>query len=259
MKIRLKFTLSLLVGVIGLLGASFPAAQAATSTTHYSLTKPAVNDPVDQDLWGAELNTNFDVIDTTMFALGNPAESAITFTDITTNNVSSTLHGFAPKSPADATKFLNGAATPAFAAVKDSDLSTTDITTNNVSASKHGFAPKNDGDSTHFLNGAGAYTAPAVSSPTKSWVTYNIAGSATLAAASNVSSVVKNAGGNITINFSPALADANYSVTGSTDSGGNAVLEVVSATTSALNVIFHVTNTGGNYDASRASVVITGN
>lgn len=36
-------------------------------------------------------------------------------TDVTTNNVTSSAHGFAPKSPADATKFLNGAATPAFA------------------------------------------------------------------------------------------------------------------------------------------------
>lgn len=108
MKIRLKFTLSLLVGVIGLLGASFPAAQAATSTTHYSLTKPAVNDPVDQDLWGAEINSSLDTIDATMFGLSTPAESALTFTDITTNNVSTSKHGFCPKLPNDATKFLDG-------------------------------------------------------------------------------------------------------------------------------------------------------
>jgi len=88
-------------------------------------------------------------------------DSDLSTTDITTNNVSSTKHGFAPKSPADATQFLNGAATPAFAAVKDSDLSTTDITTNDVSTSKHGFAPKGDGNVNHFLNGAGAYSGAA--------------------------------------------------------------------------------------------------
>jgi hypothetical protein len=82
-------------------------------------------------------------------------------TDITTLNVSSSAHGLAPKSPADATQFLNGAATPAFAAVKDSDLSTTDITTNNVSSSKHGFAPKNPNDATKYLDGTGAYSIPA--------------------------------------------------------------------------------------------------
>lgn len=37
-----------------------------------------------------------------------PPESAITFTDITTNDVSITKHGFAPKAPNDSTKFLNG-------------------------------------------------------------------------------------------------------------------------------------------------------
>lgn len=37
-----------------------------------------------------------------------PAESNVTFTDITTNNVSTTKHGFAPKAPNDATKFLDG-------------------------------------------------------------------------------------------------------------------------------------------------------
>lgn len=86
-------------------------------------------------------------------------------TDVTTLNVSSTLHGLAPKAPADATTFLNGAATPAYAAVKDSDLSLSDITTNDVASTKHGFAPKTPGDATKYLNGASpaAYTAIAES------------------------------------------------------------------------------------------------
>ena len=32
-------------------------------TTNFSLNKPLVNDPVDEDLWGAQLNTNADTID----------------------------------------------------------------------------------------------------------------------------------------------------------------------------------------------------
>lgn len=87
-------------------------------------------------------------------------DATISITDVTTNNVSSTKHGWAPKSGADATTFLNGAATPAYAAIKDSDLALTDIATNNVSTSKHGFAPKGDGTTTKFLNANGAYSTP---------------------------------------------------------------------------------------------------
>jgi hypothetical protein len=48
-------------------------------------------------------------------AVTDVAESKITFTAITTGDVTSTKHGFAPVSPADAALFLNGAATPAYA------------------------------------------------------------------------------------------------------------------------------------------------
>jgi hypothetical protein len=82
------------------------------------------------------------------------AESELSFTDITTGNVTSTKHGFTPKTPSDATQFLNGAATAAWAAVKDSDLSTSDVTTNNVVSTKHGFVPKSPAAATQFLNGA---------------------------------------------------------------------------------------------------------
>lgn len=79
--------------------------------------------------------------------MSNQASSAasdrnLLTSDITTNNVTSTKHGFAPKSSANAAQFLNGAATPAFAAVTDANLSVSDITTNDVSTSAHGFAPK---------------------------------------------------------------------------------------------------------------------
>jgi hypothetical protein len=87
-------------------------------------------------------------------------EAMIALADVTTDDVSSAKHGFAPKSPADATKFLNGAATPAYAQVKDSDLSLSDITTNDVGTSKHGFAPKAPGDATKYLDGTGAYSSP---------------------------------------------------------------------------------------------------
>jgi hypothetical protein len=63
--------------------------------------------------------------------------------------------------PGAATKFLNGAAPPAWAQVKDSDLSTSDVTTNDVSTLKHGFAPKLPNDSAKYLDGTGAWSTPA--------------------------------------------------------------------------------------------------
>lgn len=93
-------------------------------------------------------------------------EADLTLADNTTNNVTSTKHGFAPKAPANAAQFLNGAATPAYAAVKDSDLSTSDITTNDASTTKHGFVPKLPNDATKYYDGTGAYSVPAGGSST---------------------------------------------------------------------------------------------
>lgn len=92
-------------------------------------------------------------------------DANLTTTDITTNNVSTSKHGFAPKAPNDATQFLDG--TGAYDTVKDSDLSTSDITTNNVSTTKHGFAPKLPNDATKFLDGTGNYSTPASGGLTK--------------------------------------------------------------------------------------------
>jgi hypothetical protein len=98
-------------------------------------------------------------------ANGAVTEAKQSLSDVTTANVTSSAHGYAPKSPADATKFLNGATTPAYAQVKDSDLSVSDVTTNNVTISQHGFAPKAPNDSTKFLDGTGAWTIPPGGTP----------------------------------------------------------------------------------------------
>ena len=94
-------------------------------------------------------------------------------TDVTALNVTSSQHGLAPKAPANASKFLNGAATPVYDFVKDSDLTTTDITTNNVTTAKHGFTPKLPNDATKFLNGVGGYTVPPGQQGTVNWTDDN--------------------------------------------------------------------------------------
>lgn len=125
-------------------------------------------------------------IATTAYVDAEATDAGLAFSDITTNNVTSMQHGFAPKSPGDATTFLNGAATPDYAQVKDSDLSLSDITTNNVSTSEHGFAPKLPNDATKYLDGTGSYSVPTGSgiftnSYTSSDQTITSAGSLTLA------------------------------------------------------------------------------
>ncbi len=128
---------------------------AVTLTGTQTLTNKTLTAPVIGDFTNATHNHQ------NAAGGGTLAEAALALTDITTNNVTSTNHGFAPKSPADATQFLNGAATPAFAAVKDSDLSTSDITTNNATASKHGFLKKLSNSATDFLDGTGNWSVPA--------------------------------------------------------------------------------------------------
>jgi len=52
-----------------------------TLTTNYSLNKPLVNDPTDQDLWGDQLNDNMDTIDTTMDAIQTQLDALETEVD----------------------------------------------------------------------------------------------------------------------------------------------------------------------------------
>jgi hypothetical protein len=92
-------------------------------------------------------------------------DANLTTTDVTTNNVSTSKHGFAPKAPNDGTKFLDGLG--AYDTVKDSDLSLSDITTNDVSTTKHGFVPKAPNDTTKFLRGDGTWQVPAAGGLTK--------------------------------------------------------------------------------------------
>jgi len=46
----------------------------STLTPNYNLIKPGVNDPTDQDLWGGYLNTDMDIIDTTMKSISDSVQ-----------------------------------------------------------------------------------------------------------------------------------------------------------------------------------------
>lgn len=94
-------------------------------------------------------------------------EDAITLSDVTTLNVSTSKHGLVPKAPDDNTKFLRGDASWAVPSVAESALSLSDNTTGDVSTSKHGFAPKAPDDTEKFLRGDGTWAVPLSGNPVK--------------------------------------------------------------------------------------------
>jgi len=80
-------------------------------------------------------------------------------------------------------------------------------------------------DATTFLRGDGAWGAPAAlstasgSAPSysaRAWVNFNGTGTVAIRSSGNVSSITDNGTGDYTLNFTTALADANYSVVAST-------------------------------------------
>jgi hypothetical protein len=80
-------------------------------------------------------------------------EAAITLADVTTNDASTTKHGFLKKLSNLATNFMDGQGN--WDTVKDSDLSLSDITTNDASTTKHGFLKKLSNLATNFMDGQG--------------------------------------------------------------------------------------------------------
>ena len=66
-------------------------------------------------------------------------------------------------------------------------------------------------DSAQFATVSG--TAPIY--PCRAWVNFNGTGTVAIRASGNVSSITDNGTGDYTVNFTTALPDANYSVTGS--------------------------------------------
>lgn len=87
-------------------------------------------------------------------------DSELSTSDITTNNATTSKHGFLKKLNGVGSNFLDGAGN--WDTVTDSDLSLSDTTLNDVSSSKHGFCSKLPNTTNTFLRGdgqwKGAYT-----------------------------------------------------------------------------------------------------
>lgn len=97
----------------------------------------------------------------------------------------------------------------------------------------------------------------AIQGSAKAWVNFNGVTTATVRASYNVSSVVRNSTGDYTINFTNAMADANYFACQMTGSGGTATgaMGTTSQTSTAYRCIY--ANTAGGFtDSSFAGVAI---
>lgn len=82
------------------------------------------------------------------------------------------------------------------------------------------------------LSGAQTGTAPIYG--VRAWVNFNGVSGA-IQASANITSVVKNGTGDYTINFTTAMPDANYAISGNCESGGgNAAVLQASSTMGTL-------------------------
>jgi hypothetical protein len=102
----------------------------------------------------------------------------------------------------------------------------------------------------------------------KAWVNFNGTGTVAIRASYNVSSITDNGTGDYTINFTNALADANYcvicnsvlsttiSATGSAGAYGTFAAGASTKTTSAIRTLFGNSSSGNATDTAEANVVI---
>jgi hypothetical protein len=91
--------------------------------------------------------------------------------------------------------------------------------------------------------------APSIDGLAKAWVNFNGTGTVAIRASFNVTSITDNGTGDYTVNFTNALTDASYSISGSASSPGTAsgifIAPITTApTTNAFRLA--VTNTAFN-------------
>jgi hypothetical protein len=98
----------------------------------------------------------------------------------------------------------------------------------------------------------------------KAWVNFNGSGTVAIRSSFNVSSITDNGTGQFTVNFTTAMADANYSValTGSKISVGSGNLRIgmidesVAPTTSAVKILFSANKSTNFCQLSVAQVLL---
>ena len=90
----------------------------------------------------------------------------------------------------------------------------------------------------------------------RAWVNFNGTGTVAIRGSFNVTSITDNGTGNYTVNFTTAMSDANYAVSGCCEIGGT-VTEVFAAITyNTGNVQVVTQNASTQTDASIVNVII---
>lgn len=100
---------------------------------------------------------------------GTVDESDITLYDVTTDNATTSRHGFLRKLSGNASEYLDGTgnwtvpSSGFFGSITEAQISLSDVTTDDVTTSRHGFVPKAPNDTTKFLRGDATWAVVALS------------------------------------------------------------------------------------------------
>lgn len=151
----------------------------------------AVKHPTVADgTFSADGATNWDAAHTVED--GTITEAMLSIADNTTKDVSTTAHGFAPKAPNDATKYLDG--TGAYSVPAGGTAATQ--------------AEQETGSATNVFTTPGRQQFH--TSAAKVWVIFNGTGTPTAGGSYNLSSITDNGVGDYTINFTTAFSGTGY-------------------------------------------------
>ena len=113
--------------------------------------------------------------------------------------------------------------------------------------------------------GTASLAEPSGSAPlymARAWVNFNGTGTVAIRASGNVSSITDNGTGDYTVNFTTAMPDANYSITGasgganSTSNGAVYLADQATARTVNLFRVYMITPAGGLADTPQINISI---
>ena len=110
-------------------------------------------------------------------------------------------------------------------------------------------------------NLAGTQTVPVATvaqGSAKAWVNFNGTGTVAIRASFNVSSITDNGAGDYTVNFTTAMPDANYSVTGLAGVFGvqNAAITQIGNNTTSISIRTRLSYADTAYDSSLVQIAV---
>ena len=101
-----------------------------------------------------------------------------------------------------------------------------------------------------------------LSGAAKAWVNFNGSGTVAIRDSSNVSSITDNGTGTYTVNFTTAMANANYVTLGTVEESGVSVHcsinNSVTQATSAVKIGTFLSGTSNGYDCDQVNVAVFG-